>query len=164
MTVLLTGGNGKTSSKLATLLKQEDIPVLMTSRSGSAAPGFASCRFDWLDESTFDNPSKAAPDISALYIVAPQALDLLDSTKPFIDYALKKGVKRFVLLSASSIESGDPAHGKVHEYISTLGVEWGVLRRTYFAESAVVEIDLLIMHSNVVHAEFLRSTASCAHS
>ena len=129
MTVLVTGGNGKTSSRLATLLKQENIPVIVASRSGSAADGVKSCRFDWNDESTYANPFEAASDISSLYIVAPQALHLLNTTKPFIDYALKQGVKRFVFLSASSIECGDPAHGKVHEYIKSLGVEYGVLRR-----------------------------------
>ena len=131
MTILLTGGIGKTSSRLATLLEQEGFPVLVASRSGSVADGIKGCRFDWLDESTYANPFEAASDISALYIVAPRSLDVLASTKGFIDYALKKGVKRFVLLSASSIECGDPVHGKVHEYIKSLNVEYGVLRRMY---------------------------------
>lgn len=129
MTVLVTGGNGKTSSRLATLLKQDNIPVIVASRSGSVADGAQSCRFDWNNASTYGNPFEAASDISSLYIVAPQGFDLLNTTKPFIDYALKQGVKRFVFLSASSIECGDPAHGKVHEYIKSLGVEYGVLRR-----------------------------------
>ena len=131
MTILLTGGYGKTSSRLATLLKQDGFPVLVASRSGSVPDGIESCRFDWFDESTYSNPFKAASDISALYIVAPRALDMLTPTKGFIDHALKKGVKRFVLLSASSIECGDPAHGKIHEYIKSLNVEYGVLRRMY---------------------------------
>ena len=131
MTILLTGGKGKTSSRLATLLKQEGYPVLVTSRSGSTPDGIKGCRFDWLDESTYANPFEAASDISALYIVAPRTLDMLTPTKGFIDYALKKWVKRFVLLSASSIQCGDPAHGKIHEYIRSLNVEYGVLRRMY---------------------------------
>ena len=131
MTILLTGGNGKTSSRLATLLKQEGFQVLVASRSGAVRDGIKSCRFDWLDESTYSNPFEAASDISALYIVAPRTVDLLTPTKGFVDYALKKGVKRFVLLSASSVQCGDPAHGKIHEYIKSLNVEYGVLRRTY---------------------------------
>ena len=131
MTILLTGGNGKTSSRLATLLNQEGYPVLVASRSGSKADGINGCHFDWLDKSTYGNPFEAASDISALYIVAPRTLDMLTPTKGFIDYALKKGVKRFVLLSASSIECGDPAHGKIHEYIKSLNVEYGVIRRMY---------------------------------
>ncbi|KAL8783444.1 MAG: hypothetical protein Q9195_009386 [Heterodermia aff. obscurata] len=150
MTILLTGGNGKTSSRLATLLRQEGFEVLVASRSGSVPDGIKSCRFDWLDESTYANPFEAASDISALYIVAPRTIDMLTPTKgsveigacmsyfsnanpeiysSFIDYALEKGVKRFVLLSASSIQCGDPAHGKIHEYIKSLNVEYGVLRR-----------------------------------
>ena len=131
MTILLTGGNGKTSSRLAALLKQEGYPLLVASRSGPRTDGIKSCHFDWLDESTYASPFEAASDISALYIVAPRTLDMLTPTKGFIDYALKKGVKRFVLLSASSIECGDPAHGKIHEYIKSLNVEYGVIRRMY---------------------------------
>ena len=58
-------------------------------------------------------------------------MDMLTPTKAFVSYALEKGVKRFVLLSASLAECGGPApHGQVHEYIKSLGVEYGVLRRT----------------------------------
>ena len=131
MTILLTGGYGKTSSRLATLLKQESFPVLVASRSGSVPNDIKSCRFDWLDESTYPNPFEAASDISALYIVAPQTLDIVTPMKGFIDYALKRGVQRFVLLTASNIECGDPAHGKIHEYIKSLNVDYGVLRRMY---------------------------------
>lgn len=129
MTILLTGGNGKTGSRLAALLKKEGLPVLVASRSGSAPDGVKSCQFDWLDESTYDNPFEAASDISAMYLVAPRAMDMLTPMEPFIDSAVKKGVKRFVLLSASSIKCGDAAHGKVHEYIKSLNVEYGVIRR-----------------------------------
>ncbi|CAF9908473.1 MAG: hypothetical protein HETSPECPRED_008089 [Heterodermia speciosa] len=135
MTILLTGGNGKTSSRLAPLLKQEGFQVLVASRSGAVRDGIKSCRFDWLDESTYANPFEAASDISALYIVAPRTMDMLTPTKGFIDYALKKGVKRFVLLSASSVQCGDPAHGKIHEYIKSLNVEYGVLRPTWFMQN-----------------------------
>ena len=131
MTVLITGGTGKTSSPLAILLKQSGVSSILASRSGSAPEGFSGCRFDWLDESTYGNPFKAASDITAMYIVAPQTLDMLTPTKAFVEYALGKGVQRFVLLSASSIECGGPAHGQIHEYLKSLDVEYGVLRRTF---------------------------------
>ena len=65
-----------------------------------------------------------------MYLVPPQTPEMFPPTKSFVDYAIAKGVKRFVLLSASSIECGGPAHGKIHEYISSLNVDYAVLRRT----------------------------------
>ena len=130
MTILITGGTGKTSSPLAALLKENGVPFLLASRSGSAPEGLRGCRFDWFDEGTYENPFKAASDITAVYIVAPGTLDMLTPTKAFVDYALGKGVKRMVFLSASLAECGGPAHGQIHEYIKSLDVEYGVLRRT----------------------------------
>ncbi len=55
--------------------------------------------------------------------------------KKFIDLAKHNGVTRFVLLSSSALEAGGPAHGKVHEYLVGLGVEYAVLRPTWFMEN-----------------------------
>lgn len=132
MTILLTGGTGKTSSRIAPLLLAQGIAVILASRSGSAPAGFTGCRFDWLDETTYANPFEQASDITALYMVAPVAFDLLAAMKPFTEYAISKGVKRFVLLTSSTIEAGGHAHGKVHEYLVERGVDYGVLRPTWF--------------------------------
>ena len=129
MTILLTGGTGKTTSRLAVLLKQQGEPVLLASRSGSSLHDLQACRFDWLDDTTYENPFKVTSGISALYIVPPEIDDMLSPVRAFIDYARGKGVSRFVLLSSSAIESGGPAHGKIHEYIESLNVEYGILRR-----------------------------------
>ena len=110
---------------------QQGVPVLLASRSGSTLDGLKSCRFDWLEEATYANPFNAASDISALYIVPPEIDDMLSPVRAFIDYALKKGVSRLVLLSTSSIECGGPAHGQIHEYIKSLNVEYGIIRRTF---------------------------------
>ena len=132
MTILLTGGTGKTSSRIAPLLKKQGTPCILASRSGSAPDGFTGCRFDWLDESTYDSPFQLASDVTAVYMVAPLAEDYLAAMKPFTDFAISKGVKRFVLLTSSAIEAGEPAHGKVHEYLVQKGVDYGVLRPTWF--------------------------------
>ena len=53
--------------------------------------------------------------------------------KAFIDVAVEKGVRRFVLLSASVLDVGDgPMMGQVSKYLSSLGVDWAVLRPTWF--------------------------------
>jgi len=132
MAILLTGGTGKTSSRIAPLLVKQGFPVILASRSGTAPKGFSGCRFDWLDEKTFGNPFESESNITALYMVAPVAFDLLAAMKPFTEYAINKGVKRFVLLTSSTTPSGGPAHGKVHEYLVERGVDYAVLRPTWF--------------------------------
>lgn len=153
MTILLTGGTGKTSSRIAPLLKKHGTPTIIASRSGSAPSGFTGCRFDWLDEATFGNPFKIASDITALYMVAPVAEDLLAAMKPFTDFAISKGIQRFILLTSSAIEMGGPAHGKVHEYLVQKSVDYGVLRPTWFmgmcnlAKTLLNSILLLCLHN-----------------
>ena len=83
--------------------------------------------------STFTNPFDVDPAIDRLYVVGPVGLlDMLPHVKPFIDLAVTKGVKRFVVLGASPFPKGGPVAGKVHEYLEEIGVEYAVLRPTWF--------------------------------
>ncbi|KAK0243276.1 hypothetical protein EDD85DRAFT_322719 [Armillaria nabsnona] len=136
MTVLITGGKGKTASRLARLLKDENKPFLVASRSGGdPTDEFPSCRFDWLDATTYAIPWSKAKEITSVYLVPPLVLDMVPPMKAFIDYCREKGVKRFVLLSATVVEPGGPAAGKVHEYLARIGVDYCVLRPTWFMEN-----------------------------
>lgn len=133
MTILLTGGTGKTSTEVARLLKDANIAVLLASRSNSAPPPYKTCQFDWLDSTTYWNPFLEAFDITAVYLVAPPGiLDILPVMKPFIDFARSKGIQRFVLLSSSGFEADGPFLGKVHGYLISLKVEYAVLQPTWF--------------------------------
>ena len=134
MTILLTGGTGKTSTHIANLLKERGKSFILASRSGSAPDGYPSsgCRFDWLDESTFEAPFKLASDIDTIYMVAPTALDLLAAMKPFTEYAIAKGVRRYVLLTSCRTTLGGPHHGKVYEYLAGRGVDYAILKPTWF--------------------------------
>lgn len=141
--ILLLGGTGKVSSRLAGILSSASIPVLTASRSGKppfVAPGVQAVVFDWLDDATygapFDHPSAVeAGGIQEVFIVAPPIMDQAPPLKAFIDLAKAKGVRRFVLLSASPLEAGGPAMGQAHAYLRDLGVEWAVLRPTWFMEN-----------------------------
>jgi len=137
-TVLLLGGTGKVSSRLAPLLSSNGYSVLLASRSGSAAD-LTECdgiKFDWFDQSTYDNPFNADSRISAIFIVAPPVIDQLPLTKTFIDLAITKGVKRFVLLSASVLPVGDgPMMEAVSKYLISLNVEYAILRPSWFMEN-----------------------------
>jgi len=132
MTILITGGTGKTGSQLARLLDIAKIPVLIASRSGSVPTPFEGVKFDWFDESTYKNAFDARSDIDKVYLVLPSVFDPKPIAKSFIDYAISKGVKRFVLLSASGFEKGSDGNGKAHEYLAESGADYVVLRPTWF--------------------------------
>ena len=136
MTILVTGSLGKTSSRVAKLLHDASHPLLIASRKGVAGD-YPAVKFDWTDETSFGNPfahSQATKSpINAVYLVMPDELAEADrATRAFIDFARDRGVKRFVFLSASPIEAGGPLHGQVHAHLRDLGVEWAVLRPTWF--------------------------------
>jgi len=136
MTILITGGTGKTGLKLAHPLNKAGYPILLTSRKGEVPHPFKGVKFDWLDPSTFINPFNVDPAIDRVYVVGPVGLfDVLPHVKPFIDLAVTKGVKRFVVLGASLIPKGGPVAGKVHEYLEKIGVDYAVLRPTLFMEN-----------------------------
>lgn len=53
--------------------------------------------------------------------------------KEFIDLSILKGVKRLVLISGSLVDVGDgPMMARVSKYITSLGVEYAVLRPSWF--------------------------------
>lgn len=136
-TTLLIGGSGKTPSRIASKLGSRGIPVLLTSRKGQAGvpAGYKGVTFDWFDESTYSKPFEADSNIDTIYIVLPPpttTADWIALSKKFIDFAKAKGVNRFLLMSVSQIEKGGPAHGQIHEYLDTIGVDYAVLRPSWF--------------------------------
>ncbi|KAJ7322925.1 hypothetical protein DFH08DRAFT_888277, partial [Mycena albidolilacea] len=143
MTILLLGGTGKSATPLANLLLKANQPVVLANRSGNVPAPFKGVRFDWLDPSTHKIPFETysgAERITAIYLVAPPVnMDMFSPMKGFIDFAVDKGVKRFVLMSAGMLEKGGPAMGKVHEYLDTLNVEYCALRPSWFFENFILQ-------------------------
>lgn len=132
-TVLITGGTGKTGRRIAEKLTQFEVDVRLASRSALPIKDYESIRFVWGDETTYDTALK---DVKAIYLLAPaNVAEPLDVMKPFIDYAVDKGVKRFVLLSASSLPKGGPMMGAVHSYLEETVPEWTALRPTWFMQN-----------------------------
>ncbi|KAF8899798.1 hypothetical protein CPB84DRAFT_1681057 [Gymnopilus junonius] len=136
MTILITGGTGKTGFRLAQLLHENDHSILLASRSGKAPAPFRSVKFDWSEAKTFENPFKADPNIDKIYLIAPPIFDSLPTVKPFIDLAISKGVKRFVHGSSSTMDKGDIVDGKVHEYLVDVGVDYAIIRPTWFTDNS----------------------------
>ena len=144
MTVLVTGGRGTTGSILSRLLKEANQSVLICSRSDNAPCPYKVVKFDWFDEKTFENPFKTDPNIDRVYLVVPSVIGQLSTVKPFIDLAISKGVKRFVLLTASQADIGSPVlMVKVHEYLLNIKVDYTVLRPTWFMRTCFIPCELV---------------------
>lgn len=142
MAILLTGSTGKTSVRTARLLQDAKIPFVLASRRGEAAApsGMSAVKFDWLDSSTFATPFQhefpGDEGISAIYLVAPEAADPASPMNAFVDYAVKEhGVNRFVLMAGSSAKPGGRLLGQVWQHLIDIGVEYCVLRPTWFMEN-----------------------------
>ena len=131
MTTLVTGGTGKTGSHVARLLHDAGYPLVVASRKGVAAEPFKVAKFDYSDPTTFENPFIVDPNIDRLYLVTPDVEDQLGAVRTFIDFALTKGVKRIVYVGSSApLEC--KLYSPVWKYITTLGVEYTILRPTWF--------------------------------
>jgi len=132
MTTFVIGGTGQTGSRVARLLHDGGFPLLIGSRKGSAPEPFKAVRFDWSEPSTFGNPFDADPTIDRVYVVAPTFSNPLPTVKPFFDLAVSKGVKRIVVCGGSAVWKGPSLFGPMLEYISELGIEYTILRPTWF--------------------------------
>ncbi|KAH1614534.1 hypothetical protein KXX21_001420 [Aspergillus fumigatus] len=142
MAVLLTGGTGKTSIRVARFLQNGNVPYVLASRRGQSAapPDMPAVKFDWLDKDTwripFDYKFVNEQVISAIYLMEPQAPEPWKPLNEFIDYALEKhGVRRFVLVAGSSAECGKPGMGMVWQHFLDRQVDYCVLRPSWFMEN-----------------------------
>ena len=132
MTTFVIGGTGQTGSRVARLLHEGGFPLLIGSRKGTAPEPFKTVRFDWSEPSTFGNPFDVDPTIDRIYLVAPTFSDPLPTVKPFFDLAVSKGVKRIVVCGGSAVWKGPSLFGPMLEYICELGIEYTILRPTWF--------------------------------
>lgn len=133
--ILLTGGQGKTSSRVAQLLHSQGYPTRRAGRSipkpGNEQVG-EHVPFDWFDDSNHDD---LLQDVQAIYLVAPAGMHPEEVMIPFIRRALDAAVRRFVLLSSASIPEDGPVFGPVHRYLHDYAPEWAVLRPSYFMQN-----------------------------
>ena len=150
MSTFLTGGTSQVGLALAKRLKAASKDVVFGTRTPSKVPSeYEHVLLDWADPSTFKNPFKNAEyHIETIYILAPPlTLNTLEITKPFIDLAIEKGVKRFVLLSATIIQKGGIAAGEIHEYLdSKPNIDYLVLRPTGFIGTWLLPTSTLVLH------------------
>jgi len=114
-TVLVLGATGKTGRRVTALLGPAARPA---SRSSAT-------RFDWSEPETWE---PALVGATAVYVVPP---DNPAQLAEFVPLAVKSGVTRFVLLSMRGAPDDDPFEAAIKES----GVEWTILRPTWFMQN-----------------------------
>lgn len=128
--ILVTGGTGKTGSRVAKLLPLQGATAVVGTRRPVRDEDV---RFDWKDETTFGPAFKG---VDAVYLVAPtDDFDSLGAMQAGLNAAQQAGVPRFVLLSASSLDEGGPMMGSVHTWLRENASEWAVLRPSWFMQN-----------------------------
>jgi uncharacterized protein YbjT (DUF2867 family) len=123
-TTLVLGGTGKTGRRVAERLVARGRPVRIGSRSG-APP------FDWHDPRTWPDALHGADAVYVVYypdLALPQAAAAIRS---FTELAVELGVRRLVLLSGRGEEEAHRSEQPIRES----GVEWTVLRGSWFAQN-----------------------------
>ncbi|MDX8031883.1 SDR family NAD(P)-dependent oxidoreductase [Lentzea sp. BCCO 10_0856] len=114
-TVLVLGATGKTGRRVTSLLGPAARPA---SRSSAT-------KFDW---STQDTWEPALVGTTAVYVVPP---DNPATLAEFVPLAVKSGVTRLVLLSMRGAPEDDPFEAAIKDS----GVEWTILRPTWFMQN-----------------------------
>jgi uncharacterized protein YbjT (DUF2867 family) len=122
--ILVLGSTGKTGSRVLERLQQLKYPVRHGSRSASPA-------FDWQDRSTW---KPVLENIHSVYIsfqpdiAIPGAVEII---RAFSQKAVESGVKKLVLLSGR----GEPEAQECEKIIMKAGVEWTILRASWFCQN-----------------------------
>lgn len=128
--ILVTGGTGTTGRLVVEGLRGRGIVPKVGTRNPSRE---SEVLFDWQQP---ESASRAFDGVDAVYIVAPtNTSDHGAVVLPILDIARSRGVRRFVLLSASSLEAGGQMMGQIHAYLKDNVLEWTVLRPTWFLQN-----------------------------
>ncbi|KAF7374030.1 NAD(P)-binding protein [Mycena sanguinolenta] len=145
MTILVTGSTGKTGHCIVDLLR--DCSVITVSRQ----PGY-SVYFDWEDPATYILPFEAARDtVMSVQLIIPTHIPT-QNVHEFIDLAVSKGVKRFVLMSGSLDIPEDPIQGPIRAHLRNTGLPFCVLRPSRFFENFSEMPESIRDHDKIVSA------------
>lgn len=121
---LVIGGTGKTGRRVVERLAARGVAVRVGSRAGTPP-------FDWNDRATWEG---ALRGISRVYVTYQPDLAVPGAAETVGDFARlaeRSGVRRLVLLSGRGEEGAQRAEDEVRN----AGVEWTVLRASWFAQN-----------------------------
>ncbi|MBZ9655643.1 NAD(P)H-binding protein [Phyllobacterium lublinensis] len=122
--VLIVGGTGKTGRRVAERLTARGIPVRLGSRSGNPV-------FDWENPATW---TTALDGVSAAYITYYPDLAVpgaAEAVGELARLAIRKGVKRLVLLSGR----GEPEAQRAEQMLQASGADWTIVRASWFMQN-----------------------------
>ncbi|MGE7386185.1 NAD(P)H-binding protein [Streptomyces sp. NPDC004126] len=132
-TTLVIGATGTTGSRTCAQLTAAGHAVRAAGRRATPVPGAEAVAFDWYDPATH---AAALAGADRVYVVPPVGdPDPAAVVLPFLRRARASGVRRAVLLSASSVAEGGPAVGRVHAALPGIFDEWAVLRPSWFMQN-----------------------------
>lgn len=129
--ILVTGASGKSGRRVVSQLRARGLPVRAASRNGEHV-------FDWTDRGTWD---AALEGVRSVYIVQ---LDGTRLVRPFVERAVRHGVRRIVLASGRGIDlpgyaqdSSGVLEGLVdsESAVRESGLEWTISRPGWFAQN-----------------------------
>ncbi|MFF2198490.1 NAD(P)H-binding protein, partial [Streptomyces sp. NPDC058157] len=130
---LVIGATGTTGSRVCARLTAAGHAVRAAGRRATPVAGAEAVAFDWYDSATH---AAALDGADRVYVVPPVGdPDPARVVLPFLRRARAAGVRRAVLLSASSVEEGGPAVGQVHAALPGVFDEWAVLRPSWFMQN-----------------------------
>ncbi len=121
---VVIGGTGKTGARVAQRLTAVGIRTRIASRTSGT-------RFDWNDQSTWQ---PAMSGVEAAYVTYAPDLAVPESSthiEELAELAYREGVRRMVLLSGR----GEPAAQKAEQVLADTGLEWAVVRASWFAQN-----------------------------
>lgn len=122
-TTLVLGATGKTGRLVVSNLRAAGHSVRPASRSSEV-------RFDWSDESTWD---QAVTGAAAAYVVFPE--EDIAGSRSFVPFAVERGVRRLVVLSGRGADELGEDVVALERSVRESGVEWTLLRPDWFDQN-----------------------------
>lgn len=150
--ILITGGNGVVGRRVTTLLQEEGVPVTAITRADGDL-----FRPQWIEP--------LLEGVQAIQI-SPRATG--PGLEDLLALAVKHGVRRAVLLSATTVEhpAGEPRFAarfkQAEDLVTGSGLEWTVLRLADFAANALAWAPQ-IKAGDVVRGAYGRAATSPIH-
>jgi uncharacterized protein YbjT (DUF2867 family) len=123
-TTLVLGGTGKTGRRIVDQLAARNVPVRVGSRG--AQPSFV-----WEDRATWAPALAGAGAVYVSYYPDLAAPGATGAIQAFTDLAVRSGVQRLVLLSGR----GEPEAQRCEEIVKRSGLQWTVLRCSWFNQN-----------------------------
>jgi len=134
--ILVVGATGQLGTRLVRQLSAAGVKPRALVRSREKGDAIASLATPVLgDLMAPETLMEAFRGADRVFIVAPPAPEMEALERNAIDAAVAAGAKRIVYLSNFAATEGDPdlhvhVHGLHQRYVTTLGVDWTVLRPT----------------------------------